>query len=106
MLFLYDRIRGFSDLKKEIKFMIEDARKARKRPDLALVNKGKEQGVGHVKAYSKDWEAFCNKIDVAYEMLQAANTKVNPVYFEKLTGIKTLNTEDHKRDAGMLVFGR
>ncbi len=89
-----------------VKFRIEDARKAKARPDLAEVNKGKLQGVGYVKAYSKDWEAFCKLHGCAYELLAPANTKVNPVYFEKLTGIKTLITEDHKRDAGMLVFGK
>lgn len=106
MLFLYDRLRGFPNLKSKVKFRIEDARKAKARPDLAEINKGKIQGVGYVKAYSKDWEAFCVLKGYDYELLAPNNTKVSPAYFLGLTGIMTLKTEDHKRDSGMLVFGR
>lgn len=104
MLFLYDKLRPFDS--RLIMFRIEDARKAKPRPDLALVNAGKEQGVGYVKAYSKDWEQFCLHLDYGYEVLAPQNTKVNEQYFECLTGIRTLKTQTHLRDAGMLVFGR
>lgn len=108
MLFIYEKLKVLpagEDLG-GVKFRIEDARKAKARPDLSVINKGKLQGVGYVKAYSKDWEAFCVLYNYAYEMLAPANTKVNPAYFERLTGLKTLKTQDHLRDAGMLVFGR
>jgi len=104
MLFLYDKLKPFDRLL--VKFRIEDARLAPPRPDLAEINKGKEQGVGYVKAYSKDWEAFCNSCGFLYEMVKASHTKTTPEYFKMLTGINTLKTQSHLRDAGMLVFGR
>lgn len=90
----------------KIKVIIEDARLAKPRPDLKEVNKGKLQGVGYVKAYSKDWEQFCILSKVPYELRPPSNTKVSPEYFEKLTGLKTTKTQSHCRDAGMLVYGR
>lgn len=89
----------------KIKFRIEDARKARKRPDLAKQNIGKAQGVGYVKAYSKDWEAFCKLLGYEYELLAPSNTKVSPEYFERLTGLKTLKGQSHMRDAALLIYG-
>lgn len=108
MLFIYNELLlvapkdGFHS----VKLRIEDARKAKARPDLAVINKGKLQGVGYVKAYSKDWEAFCKLNNYDYEMVAPINTKVNPVYFERLTGLKTFAMQSHLRDAGMLVFGK
>lgn len=107
MLFVHKTIPGLGYFDRSlVQFRIEDARKAKKRPDLAEVNKGKLQGVGYVKAYSKDWEAFCKNNGYEYELLTPANTKVTPQYFLALTGVKTLKTQSHIRDAGMLVFGR
>lgn len=88
-----------------IKFRIEDARMAKKRPDLAEINKGKLQGVGYVKAYSKDWQAFCVYHGYDHEMLAPKMTKVSPEYFKSLTGLKTMKTESHARDSAMLIFG-
>ncbi len=105
MLFLYNLLLTSIDAK-EVKLIIEDARKAKKRPDLKKVNAGKAQGVGYVKAYSKDWEAFCKLQKVPYELRAPANTKASPEYFEKLTGMKTTKTQSHMRDAGMMVYGR
>ncbi len=100
-------LEDLSDVTKpDILFRIEDARRARKRPDLAEVNKGREQGVGYVKAYCKDWEAFCKLNGYPCELLPPTNTKVTPEYFKALTGIATQKGESHKRDAGMLVWGR
>lgn len=104
MIHLYNKMRPFDE--HLVKFRIEDARKAPPRPDLAQVNAAKLQGVGYVKAYSKDWEAFCLMLGYPYEMLAPCNTKVNADFFERMTGIKTLKTQDHMRDAGMMVFGR
>lgn len=111
ILYLYDKFKPLD--KSLIKFRIEDARLTTKfakplpahlRPE---TNKGKEQGVGYVKAYSKDWEAFCNCIGIDYELLapQQNKTKTKPEYFQALTGIRTKEGEHHKRDAGMLVVG-
>jgi len=103
MFWLHEYLRSFNT--KDVKFRIEDARMAKKRPDLAQINKGKLQGVGYVKAYSKDWQGFCVYHGYDHEMLMPRNTKVNPDYFEKLTGQKTVKTASHIRDAGMLVYG-
>jgi len=94
------------DIKSRIKFVIEDARLAKPRPDLKEVSKGKLQGVGYVKAFSKDWEAFCKLLGLQYELRPPSNTKVSPEYFERLTGLKTLKSQSHMRDSGMLVFGK
>jgi len=90
-----------------IRFRIEDARKQRKRPDLAKINRGKEQGVGSVKARSKDWEDFCVHFGYEYELCEPKNTpyKNNPELFKRLTGVSTLKGQDHLRDSAMLVFG-
>lgn len=91
-----------------IKFRIEDARLAEKNAYFKEKNNhSKDQGVGGVKALSKDWEAFCKRLNVPYEMVPPNTklTKVNPEYFEKLTGRKTLKTHSHMRDAAMLVWG-
>ncbi len=110
MLFLHEKLKTIA--KNLVKFRIEDARltttHARKLPShLVKQNAGKLQGVGYVKAYSKDWEAFCKNSGFDYELVapQHSVTKVSPEYFEQLTGIKTLKTQSHKRDAAMLVFG-
>lgn len=91
----------------DIYFRIEDARKQKKRPDLKQMNRGKEQGVGSVKARSKDWEDLCIKQGWSYEMCEPKRTpyKENPALFEKLTGIKTLKGESHLRDSAVLVYG-
>lgn len=90
-----------------VSFRIEDARKQRKRPDLAKINRGKEQGVGSVKARSKDWEDFCLQLGYEYELCEPKNTpyKNNPELFKKLTSLSTLKGHDHLRDSAMLVYG-
>ena len=87
-------------------FYVEDARKARKRPDLKEVNRGKAQGVGAVKSLSKDWDVLLTHFGVKFELLPPTNTKISPEQFEKMTGIKTLKTHSHKRDSALLVIGR
>lgn len=110
MLYLHEKLKTVAS--HLVKFRIEDARlttKYSKRIPKHLLkdNAAKIQGVGYVKAYSKDWEAFCKNGGYDYELVapQQSVTKTSPEYFEKLTGIKTLKTQSHKRDAGMLVFG-
>lgn len=103
MFYLYDLLRNIDP--STVKFRIEDARLSRKKTKHLAPNPGKLQGVGYVKAYSKDWEAFCTVHGYDLELLAPRNTKVSPEYFERLTGIKTLKTQSHKRDSGMLVYG-
>jgi hypothetical protein len=91
----------------EIELFIEDARLAKKNAYFARKdNHGKLQGVGYVKGFSKEWEAFCKIRMFKFTMLQSSNTKMDPILFEKMTGLKTLKTEHHKRDAAMIILGR
>lgn len=93
--------------RKNIHFVVEDARKVVKNAWFAKQNGGKkDQGAGYVKALSKDWECFCRDIAKVPYTLQAPNpaiTKWLPERFEALTGIKTLKGEHHLRDAYLLI---
>ena len=91
----------------DIELFIEDARLFKKSGYHAKnSNAGRLQGVGYVKGFSKEWEAFCKMRMYKFTMLQSSKTKVDPVLFEKMTGMKTLKTEHHKRDAAMIILGR
>lgn len=89
-----------------VHFIIEDARLVKGNAFFARKNSGsKDQGVGGVKSQSKEWERFCQFLGLSYDLKPPTNTKTTPEYFESLTGLKTLKTESHKRDAGLMVFG-
>lgn len=91
----------------EIELTIEDARKVVKNAYFAQkANRGKDQGVGYVKGYCKEWEAFCVLRGYQYQMVSPKNTKMDELLFEKLTGKKTLKTQHHMRDAALLIFGK
>lgn len=112
MLFVHRKLNGLRPVDAStVQFRIEDARltmkHAKKMPRHLLKpqHPGKIQGVGYVKAYSKDWEAFCVNEGYDHELLPPGTTKVSPAYFEAMTGIKTLKGQSHIRDAGMLVYG-
>lgn len=92
----------------QVVFKIEDARKYIKRPGrLDAKNMEKQQGVGSVKARSKDWEEFCLLKGYNHILCEPRHTpyKNSPELFMKLTGLSTLITQDHVRDACMLVYG-
>lgn len=90
-----------------VRVVVEDARKAKTSGHFARKNGSrKDQGVGYVKALSKDWEFFCRDILKVDYTMQAPNpkiTKMEPGIFEKITGIKTLKGEHHLRDAYLLI---
>lgn len=97
--------------KENILLRIEDARRVRHLPShvTAGLNRGgnRDQGVGYVKALSKDWEAFAKLQGFQYELVSphSNQTKTTPEYFKSLTGIETKKTQHHLRDAAMLVVG-
>ncbi len=107
MLFVNNFLNKYyaDDKKQFVQLRIEDARKAKRPPDPTGAHNARLQGVGAVKAYSKDWEAFCKTNGYDHEMLAPGKTKVSPTYFQAMTGIKTLKGQSHIRDAGMLVYG-
>ncbi|MBS9780946.1 MAG: hypothetical protein KGV56_00450 [Gammaproteobacteria bacterium] len=86
-----------------LKLYIEDARKRK------WVTGGREklQGVGSVKRDCAIWETFCQHHGIDYELVAPKNnkTKLNDKDFRRLTGW-TERTNEHGRDAAMLVFGR
>jgi len=77
-----------------------DARQARS-------GAGVREGIGSVKRDAQIWEQWCIEQGLKYKMIQpAANkTKTDAKYFLKLTGWAK-RTNEHARDAAMLVFGR
>ena len=82
----------------------EDARLRKWIPQI----KGKEvlQGVGSVKRDAGIWEDFLRDLGVPFEMVAPKNniTKLSADSFRKITGWQS-KTNEHSRDAAMLVFG-
>lgn len=82
---------------------IEDARK---RKWFGNRSKFKQQGAGSIKRDCKIWEEICQFHELPYEMVHPVRggTKMNAEVFEKITGWEG-QTNEHKRDSAMLVFG-
>jgi hypothetical protein len=68
--------------------------------------RGRREGAGSVKRDAQIWEDFLKDLGIAFELVAPKNnkTKVTADYFRKLTGY-TERTNEHERDAAMLVFG-
>lgn len=66
----------------------------------------KLQGVGSVKRDATIWEDFLKDLGVPYEMVapKRNKTKLTSRQFKQITGWET-STNEHNRDAAMLVFG-
>ncbi len=66
----------------------------------------KLQGVGSVKRDASIWDDFLKDLGVEYEMVapKRNKTKTTHAYFKAITGWKQ-RTNEHGRDAAMLVFG-
>lgn len=86
-----------------MKIYIEDARKRK------WVTGGREklQGVGSVKRDCQRWEEFCEYHGIGYELVAPKNnrTKTTASEFRRITGWQQ-RTNEHGRDAAMLIFGR
>lgn len=94
--------------KEDIHVRVEDARKR-----TWFGNKmnweqerSKLQGVGSVKRDCTIWEDFLKDLDVSFEMVAPKRnvTKLTHEQFVRLTGYDK-RTNEHNRDAAMLVFG-
>jgi hypothetical protein len=87
---------------------IEDARLRKWIPKqkTETAERGRREGAGYVKAHAQIWEEFLKDHGIPYELVAPKNnkTKVTADYFKKLTGW-TGQTNEHTRDAGMLVVG-
>ena len=77
-----------------------------KERDLRQV-KGRAMGAGSVKRDSAIWEAALKDWNIPYKKVAPKNnmTKLTDEAFRRITGW-TKRTNEHGRDAAMLVFGR
>lgn len=68
--------------------------------------RGRREGAGYVKAHCAVWEDWFNIVGIPFELVAPKNnkTKVDADYFKKLTSYDK-RTNDHERDAAMLVIG-
>lgn len=87
-----------------IKIFIEDARL---RKWFGKNSTAKLQGAGSIKRDSKIWEDFCKDLDIPYRLIAPKDnkTKLTAQQFKAYTGWEK-TTNEHSRDAGMLVFQR
>ncbi len=87
---------------------VEDARLRKwiPREKNAKDEAGRREGAGSVKRDAIIWEDFLKSIRAEFEMVAPKNnkTKMKAEYFGKVTGW-TEQTNEHTRDAAMLVFG-
>lgn len=92
----------------QIFIRMEDARLRKwiPRQKTETAERGRREGAGYVKAHCAIWEDWCKIVGVPYELVPPKNnkTKVTADYFRRLTGW-TEQTNEHERDAGMLVVG-
>ncbi|WP_180176725.1 hypothetical protein [Acinetobacter sp. YH01016] len=86
-----------------VSLYIEDARKR----TWFTGGREKSQGVGSVKRDAQIWEDWCKEQGIHFKMIHpAANaTKMKAPEFKRKTGW-TGRTNEHARDAAMLVFKR
>lgn len=89
--------------KENLKLYIEDARLR----TWFTGGREKSQGVGSVKRDAQIWEDWCIEQELNYIMVhpKANATKTKADLFKKITGW-TGRTNEHARDAAMLVFKR
>ena len=108
-------VRGYVDVSHDpdgdkVAVGVEDARK-RKWFGTERMSREEErkklQGVGSVKRDASIWEDFLSDLQVDFEMVEPKRnvTKLPKDTFRALTGFKGV-TNEHNRDAAMLVFGR
>jgi hypothetical protein len=87
---------------------VEDARLRTWIPKMPTASRerGRREGAGSVKRDAKILEDFLTDLGVDFELVAPKNnkTKVTQDYFSSLTGWKG-KTNQHARDAAMMVFG-
>lgn len=92
----------------ELFVRVEDARLRKWIPQEKneKAERGKREGAGSVKRDAGIWEEFLMAYKIPYEMVAPKDnkTKLSADYFKQLTGWQG-STNEHGRDAAMLVFG-
>lgn len=88
--------------------VFEDARKRRvfdqADRDVTRAGAARREGAGSAKRDAKIWEDFLTDLGVPWVSRRPAHTKYGADYFRAATGW-TGKTNEHGRDAGMLVAG-
>ena len=94
---------------RDVTVVFEDARKRKWIPAMPDIRRemGRWQGSGSVMRDCKIWEDFCGESGIPFEAVapQRNRTKLDAEAFRSLTGWSQ-PTNEHGRDAAMLVFGR
>ena len=90
----------------EIRIRIEDARKRTFFGNNETQVQEKRMGAGSVRRNSHIWEQFCQHYGYDFEMVHPRynKTKLNAKQFQQFTGWNH-QTNQHGRDAAMLVYG-
>ena len=93
----------------EVRARVEDARQRKWIPNMGSIRNeiGRAKGAGSVERDCSIWEDFLADIDVPCEMDTPRYnvTKLRQEAFANLTGWNQ-RTNEHERDAAMLVFGK
>lgn len=84
----------------------EDARKIKNRKFFKDKGPNALQGAGSIKRDCHIWEDFLKDNNITYQAVGPLNglTKLSSEVFQKVTGW-TQQTNNHARDAAMLVYG-
>ena len=94
---------------REVRALVEDARQRKWIPNMGSIRNeiGRAKGAGSVERDCSIWEDFLADINVPCEMVAPRYnvTKLRQETFANLTGW-TQRTNEHERDAAMLVFGK
>ena len=92
-----------------VRARVEDARQRKWIPNMGSIRNeiGRAKGAGSVERDCSIWEDFLTDINVPCEMVAPRNnvTKLRQEAFANLTGWSQ-RTNEHERDAAMLVFGK
>ena len=90
----------------ELQRLLVRVEDARQRKWFGARSSSKLQGAGSVKRDSAIWDDYLKSTGVMYRMVSPANntTKMDAAAFRRYTGY-TGSTNEHNRDAAMLVFG-
>jgi len=87
---------------------VEDARLRKWIPyqKTERAERGRREGAGSVKRDAGIWEDFLTDLKIDFQMVAPKDnkTKVDAVYFKKLTKWEG-KTNNHMRDAGFLAYG-
>lgn len=106
-----DEVKALHAQHPDLVVRIEDARKrtwyGRIDAEQEKYGAGVREGMGSVKRDCSIWEQFCIEQGIKFELVHpAANiTKTKSDYFKRITGWAG-RTNEHGRDAAMLVHGR